>query len=310
MKRLIILNPNSNNGKAAQNFQVLLPDLQARLSNLDLYETQAPLDCTRKVREVLKSKAYDQILIAGGDGTVNEAVNGYFEGREFLGEDTPMGIIDLGTGGDFNKTLRQKSGLYDVAVKDNTYQKVDCGRVFYAERPDDIYHFINIASVGVSGQTLQSLKNSNFQMGSPAYFYHTIKSLIAYSPAKARIDYTDENGLSQSMETEVINFFVCNGRFNGGGMNWAPRGDIDDGLFDIVIIGGVSKIKLITESPKVYSGRISEFPGVKEFSAREIRMTPLKPMYVELDGEVPDLKTHAENQIQLEVVRAQFPLIL
>lgn len=310
MNRLIILNPGSKHGKAGRDFSRMLPDLRIQLPELEVYRTKAPGDCTTKVRHSLKSGNYDQILIAGGDGTINEAVNGYFEDRDFLGKNIPLGIINLGTGGDLKRTLRRKSLLYDVALKENQFRTVDCGRITFSRQPDNIFHFINMTSLGLSGQMLKSLKNSTFQWGAPAYFYHSIKTLFSFDPVMTTVDYADKKGNEQTLQTDFLNFFICNGSYNGGGMNWAPRSEIDDGLFDIVVIGGVSKTRLIMECPKIYSGQISQFPGVKEFRASKVRVTPLRDVHIEMDGEICEWQANPKNQICIELLPARFPLVL
>ncbi|HMW58387.1 MAG TPA: diacylglycerol kinase family protein [Leptospiraceae bacterium] len=304
MKRLVILNPKSRSGRALTVFRALEPDIRARLGQLDVYETTAPLDATARVREALRKRQYDQILIAGGDGTINEAVNGYFDGKKQIDTKIPMGVFNLGTGGDFYKTVQQLSGVYDVAIKENKSKKVDVGRVTIG---GEVRHFINIASAGVAGQIMNSLKNSTFQWGSPAYYYHTVKSLILYRPQTVTIRYVS-NGKKEEVRVSLLNFFACNGRFNGGGMNWAPNAQLNDGLFDCVIIGGVSKMKLVTQSPKVYAGRISEFPGTVQFRASEVSLISEQTVEGEADGEVYVM--NGGGEIRYETLPGCLPLIL
>lgn len=310
MKRLIVLNPNSKNGKAAREFQKLHPEIEARLGQTEVYLTKAPGDATVRIRAALKEKAYLQILVAGGDGTINEAVNGYFENGKILSQAVPMGVINLGTGGDFYKTIREFSGLYDVSIKENSFQLVDCGVVERAG--DDLRHyFINISSVGMAGFVLDSLKKSSFQWGAPAYFYHSLKTLVLYQPHKVTIDYKDPGGKSHSFDTDLLNFFVCNGKFSGGGMGWAPRGEIRDGIFNLTLLAGSGKMQLVTQSSKIYAGRISEFPGVKEMEATEVNLHHKHRVKVEADGEVlPEVSDKGGGEVRFRMLPQVFPLIL
>ena len=307
LKRLIILNPASKNGKGARVFQKLRPQLQERLGNVKVYETTGPRDATSRVRAALKAKEYNQILVAGGDGTVNETVNGYFENGEILDRKVSMGVINLGTGGDFHKTLRQISGLYDVSIKENSYRNVDIGRVI-ASPGVEAQYFINIASAGLGGQIMTSLKASSFQWGSPAYFYHTLKNLALYHPPKIHIRYLDEAGEWREIDTAVLNFFVCNGRYSGGGMNWAPHGDVEDGVFDVVIIPNIGKAKLVTESSRLYSGRIAEIPGIEFHKAREVIIQSAEKLSGEADGEV--YNPQPDQEVKYELLANTFPLII
>ncbi len=108
-----------------------------------------------------------------------------------------------------------------------------------------------------------------------------------------------------------MNFFVCNARFSGGGMAWAPRAVLDDGAFDLVLIGGVSKLKMITDSSKVYGGRISEFPGVREYRASEVIVRSEQAFSGEIDGELFK-PAHADGvcEARYEVLPGKLPLIL
>ncbi len=310
MKRLIVLNPNSRNGKAARDFQKIHPEIERSLGRTEVYLTTGPGDATVRIRAALKEKAFGQVLVAGGDGTINEAVNGYFEDGKILSQKTPLGVINLGTGGDFYKTIRELSGLYDLSIKENKFQLVDCGVV---ERTGDSlrHYFINISSVGMAGHVLTSLKNSSFQWGAPAYFYHSLKTLILYQPEHVTIEYVDGQGKQQSLDTELLNFFVCNGRFSGGGMGWAPRGEISDGLFNLTLLSGGSKMQLVTQSSKIYAGRVAEFPGVKQMEAREVTVRHHNRVKVEADGEVlPDSSDKGAGAVHFHLLPKTFPLIL
>lgn len=310
MKRLIVLNPNSKNGKAAKEFERLHPEMEAELGPTEVYLTKAPGDATLHIRKSLQAGLYSQILVAGGDGTINEAVNGYFHDGAIISKTVPLGVINLGTGGDFYRTIREVSGLYDVSIKENQYRLVDCG-VVERSSDDRQYYFINISSVGMAGDVLESLKRSSFQWGAPAYFYHTIKTLILYRAPKVTIEYVTPENARKSLETDVLNFFVCNGRFSGGGMGWAPKGDISDGTFNLTLLAGGNKMQLITQSPKIYAGRIAEFPGVQELEAKEVIVRHKHRLQVETDGEVvPQSSDKGSGEIRYRVIPGQFPLIL
>lgn len=304
MKRLIVLNPQSKAGRGGRVFRDMREALEKRLGRVELYETTGPMDASVRVREALKKKQFDQLIIAGGDGTINEAVNGYFEDGKVLSRKVPLGVLNLGTGGDFHKTVSQLSPLYDVALKENQFRMADCGLVHFDGQSRA---FINIASAGVAGQIMHSLKSSSFQWGSPAYLYHTLKSLALYQPKKTKIQYAGPGGSSGEFQTTLLNFFACNGRFNGGGMNWAPGAGIDDGVFDVVVIGDVSKAQLVIQSPKVYAGRISEFPGTRQFRATEIKLSCEGLIQGEADGEVFE---SAKGELRYQILPGAIPLVL
>tara|TARA_Y100001937_G_scaffold61180_3_gene83729 strand:- start:2332 stop:3255 length:924 start_codon:yes stop_codon:yes gene_type:complete len=305
MKRLIILNPKSRAGNARAAFQEMEPELREKLGEFDLHETSGPMDASAKVRSALKSGGYAQIIVAGGDGSINEAVNGYFEEGKLLSDTVPLGVISLGTGSDFIKTLRQVSAVYDVALQKNTFKLVDLGLV---RTEKDRRYFINIASAGIAGKIMQSLKSSRFQHGSPAYYFHTVKSLFLYNPEIVKLSYEDGQGELHSRELRLLNFFACNGRFNGGGMNWAPTADLQDGLFNGLVVGDVSKTRMVMASSRVYSGHIDGFPGSTQFQARKMTLESKKKIQGEADGEL--YGSEGPARVDYEILPSCFPLVL
>ncbi len=301
---MVILNPASKGGMGARIFGKREDDLRSSLGDFEIYSTLARADATRFVREVLKKGRVDQILVAGGDGTINEVVNGYFDGDALISKTVGLGIINLGSGGDFFRALKQVSPDYATALRDNRTHKVDCGKLTLF---DHSVHFMNIASAGVAGKIMYSRENSSFQAGTIAYFYHTIKSLIAYKPGPMVIKYSDEKGANQTLNVSPLNFFACNGKFNGAGMNWAPDSKLDDGLLDVVIIAGVSKMKLVLNSKLVYAGRVGEFPGIIQFRAREITIESRDRVQGEADGEVYE---SPPGKLHYQIIPGAIPLVM
>lgn len=304
MRRLVILNPVSRGGRARELFRKLEPELKTTLGSFEVFETRDRLDATTTVRKVLSEKRFDQLLVAGGDGTVNEVVNGYFDGDRLLSNSTGLGIVNLGSGGDFFRGLLQVSPDYQTALRENRIKHVDCGKLTIG---GDSKYFINIASVGVAGNIMYSRENSSFRAGTVAYFYHTLKCLVAFEPLDMKISWVDEKNQQQESIVKPLNVFVCNGRFNGAGMNWAPQASISDGLFDVVFIAGVSKLKLVSNSRLVYAGQVSKFPGIKQFHAREVTISPGSMVRGEADGEIYESRGFP---LHYKMIPATLPLVM
>lgn len=310
MKRIVILNPKSRSGASQAAFEKQRPELEKNLGAFDVYCTTAPKDCTRKVREILETKEYDQILIAGGDGSINEAVNGYFNQQgKLLSDSIPLGIINLGTGGDFIKTIRKKTGIYVDALKNNTFKMVDCG-LSTLENGKDPHYFINITSIGMGGDINRQMKASSFQFGKAAYFYHSLSVLFKYTPAPSKIIITKPDGNIQEVEAEIVNFFVCNAEYNGGGMDWAPFANIEDGILDLVLVGKAPKRKMILESHKIYSGQVGTMTGVSQYKATEVRVIPIRTLSQEIDGEVREMDYFNTHEFHFKVIPKTIPMIM
>ncbi|MBI3395727.1 MAG: hypothetical protein HY042_07830 [Spirochaetia bacterium] len=309
LKRVVILNPKSKNGKAAKAFERLRGDLEKDIGAFELVLTEGPGDCTAKVRKILKSESHEQVLIAGGDGSVNEAVNGYFENGKPLSSNIPLGVINLGTGGDFYKTLRKRNPRYHEALRENQFRKIDCG-LTTLEKGADPRYFINITSMGLGGDVNRQMKASAFQRGMPAYFWHSLTSLFKYSPPDCRFRIKKPSGDWEELEAKLVNFFVCNAEYNGGGMRWAPKSDFEDGVLDLVLVSDVSKTKLVTESHRIYSGDIAKMTGVREFHGTEVEAFPARTVSQEIDGEVRHMDYLRTHEFYFRIMPKSIPAVM
>ncbi|MEC5127286.1 diacylglycerol kinase family protein [Verrucomicrobiales bacterium BCK34] len=308
MRRLIILNPASRHGAAKKTFVAQKAMWRELLGEFEVYHTTGPGDATREVTKVLRNRTADQILIAGGDGSINEAARGYWHEGKLIRNDVPLGIINLGTGGDFYKSVTAASENYEEALVENRFTRIDSALVrdnHHMERT-----FINISSVGLAGEMLGRLKASSFQRGAAAYFYHTLRSLISFAPREVTVVWEDEQGATQTRDTELINGFVCNGRYSGGGMQWAPLAELNDGLLRITLITGRRKLPLILQSGKLYSGKIEKFPGAETFAAKRVRFCFKSQVSLETDGEPVAIEKEGPVEFEFSVVAKSFPLVL
>ena len=158
---------------------------------------------------------------------------------------------------------------------------------------------------------LKNLKASGFQSGAAAYFFHTVKTLLGYRPDPVDIEFTDADGEVQNLEVDLINLFICNGRCSGGGMKWAPSADLADGLFEVTLISGRRKLPLITNSGKVYAGRIADFPGAGLMQAGEVVVRFDSGIALEADGEVIATDPgEGKCEIRFGLKKQVFPLVI
>lgn len=309
MKRLVILNPHSRHGTAGRRFARERDRWRHDLGDFDVRETLHSGHATDLVRETLRRGGVDQILVAGGDGTIHEALCGYWsDGAEGL-PPVPLGILNLGTGGDLHRTVTAASGDYRNALIGNRSRLVDVGTVRAADT-GPAAPFLNIASVGMAGAMLRSLKASSFQSGSAAYFYHTLKTLIRFQPLEVRASWRGPSGVEDSFEGSLYNLFACNGRFSGGGMEWAPTARLDSGELVFTLVTGTRRWPLVRHSGLVYRGRIAEFPGAITFSAVSLSVRAASPLSLETDGEIADLPGGGAPGFTFRVHPRVFPLVL
>lgn len=341
LRRLIILNPTTGQGDGVAYFEKIKASLREKLTEFDLYLTRGPRDATLRTREALHSRSHDQIIAAGGDGTINEVLNGYFDGKRLITRKVPLGVVDLGSGADFIRTLNELSDGYDVALQQNRRIWADIGQVELLplldmplptnprdrkkfertlrelRRETQIQRrlFINIASSGLSGHIVRSLFRSRLNSGPAAYYYHSLKTFLKHRSTTARVLYCrDEKSPWEELTGPLLNLFVCNGRYNGGGMLWAPPAYLDDGYFHGVHMTPSPAYRMIWESRHFYNGRLEEISGLQSFQAKRVLLIPTITMDSETDGELLPMMgvegAPAARMLLYSVVPRSIPLVL
>ena len=231
------------------------------------------------------------VVAMGGDGTISEVVDGLMANA---GDEPPhveLGILPFGTGGDFIRTLEIPRELKAAArrLAGGALRRVDVGRLTYTSNQgqQESRHFINIASFGVAGLVDRLVnKGSNALGGRLSFGLATVRATAKFRPQRAMLR------LDGGPEREVLlhNVAVANGRFFGGGMKVAPEAELDDGLFDVVIMGAMSLKELLTRGHLIYSGAHLELPQVSLASASKVEARPVDPaehILLDVDGETP-----------------------
>jgi len=305
LERLVILNPAGDLGGAEKRFGEILPFIDEKFGRFKLYITARPGDAAFRVRAALRAGECFQILAAGGDGTVNECVNGYFENGRLLRDDVPLGIINLGAAGNLHRTLCELGGAYEVSVRENLYRRADLGEIIM--NPGERRHyFINGATAGTAPSVT---RDSHLTREGPR-FLRTLKSLQRYKPARMKFRILSAGETWRGFECGLWRFMVQNGRYRGAGMNPAPRAGLEDGLFDLVIFDDMSRLKRLMESSKMYDGRIREMKGVTEFRAREAVISSGYALSIEADGDVIAVEEDCITECRFRVLPGAFPLVV
>jgi YegS/Rv2252/BmrU family lipid kinase len=267
---LFLVNPASANGATRRRW----PELARRAAALGLTgETvlsAAPGDLAAAARE-----ADDALLVVvGGDGTVNEVVNGV------AGTGAEIAVLPSGTGQDFGRTHGIPARFEDavlVALRGET-RVVDLGRVDY--RGGSRY-FANVGSVGMSGAVAERANRTSKALGGKAtFFYALTREFLAWQNTEVTVTFDDAE--RRGRMHDVI---VANGVWHGGGMKLAPDARPDDGLFDVVLIGDVGKVDFLTTAPKLYSGGHVSHPKVEVVRSTRVTVDGADPLPIELDGE-------------------------
>jgi diacylglycerol kinase (ATP) len=214
---------------------------------------------------------------------VNEVVNGIAGA-----ERAELAIIPRGTGGDFVRTFGIPSKLEDavrVALEGKT-RTIDLGRGSYRAwtGEDGESYFANIASAGMSGAVAKRTNEATRAPlgGKVAYLWSTVAVFARWSHVELRVavDAEERSG-------PMFDVLVANGRYLAGGMKIAPDAEPDDGLFDVILIGDISKRDLVMTMPKIYRGTYLPHPKAEVLRGASVTVEAAEPLPVELDGEQP-----------------------
>jgi YegS/Rv2252/BmrU family lipid kinase len=288
----VIVNPASANGATGRHWPELRAAIDKVLDRWDNQFTLTPGDATRLARQATKD-GYQMIVAVGGDGTMNEVVTGLFEeagGGKLIRDDLILAPIRAGTGGDFARLLQLPHKLpASVAhLAGGATRLCDLGRIDYiAHGGAPAWRgFLNIASFGLSGLVDEKVNSTTKMFGAKGSFLAgTFRALAAYRPQSVEIDVGGEN----VYRGPLIVGAVANGQFFGGGMQFCPRAEIDDGQFDVVWMVSVG-VKEVASILDLYSGRAIEWRSMRSTRGRTVEARPSDPsarVLIDVDGEQP-----------------------
>ncbi len=287
-----VINPASSGGRTAALWPDLKTKLEARIGPVQPVFTAARGSATDLTRSALRA-GMQTIIAVGGDGTVNECVNGFFQDGEPVAPEASLAMIMSGTGGDLRRTLGFDGSLdaYVDAIAAGPVQSLDLGRLDFA-RADGApatRMFINIASFGISGAVVTAVNRAQLSKwlgGRFAFFWATLTTGLTY--AAPMVSLTLDGGPAQTLPLHVA--AVANGRFFGGGMMIAPDADPQDGMFDLVTIRRLSFLESAGRSGAIYRGAHVSDPKVSVARVRTLVAEPadgVATVLLDVDGEAP-----------------------
>ena len=287
MKTFLVVNPQSANGQTGRRWPELSAQVARALGEFSHGFTQGPLDAARLAGQAIK-EGFDCVVSVGGDGTLNEVVNGFFEGGSAIRPNVALGVITRGTGGDFGKTFGWDRSL-DAAlarIKAEATRDLDVGLVEFTATSGELAtrYFANICSFGASGQVDHEVnKGSKALGGTVSFLLGTVRALVKYSDRTVRLSVDG----APMEELKVTTLAVANGQFFGSGMRVAPDADPCDGLFDVTVWTGYGLADFVLKSKSVYNGRHTRWSGTRQLRCRSIRAESDEEVLLDVDGEQP-----------------------
>ena len=232
------------------------------------------------------NKGFRKILVVGGDGTINEVVNGVFIQQQALTQDVLLSVIAVGTGNDwirmFGIPLKYSEAIRAIVNEYSFLQ--DVGMIsFHDSNYRQSRYMANVAGVGFDAyvnRKYNHLKEEG-RRGKWLYLWSTLKAILNYSSTGIKMYVDDELVVNELVYSATIGI----GKYNGGGMLQMPEAVADDGLFDLTIIRRMSPLKVLLNFKVLFNGRIYRLPSTSLDRGRRIRIESSPEIAVEVDGE-------------------------
>lgn len=281
---LAIVNPNAGAGKCAEDWPKIEGLLRKYKVAFDPVFTERRYHAMVLSRKMIR-KGYRKIMVVGGDGTMNEVINGLFAQENLITTDITLGIIPVGTGNDwarmFGISFNYEEAIQTL-IKEKTFIQ-DAGRVVFNRSDRKLgRYFINIAGLGFDALVTRK-SNDLKERGKRSkllYFWNIFTSLFGYRHFHASVIV---DGTVHECDIFSMNVGIC--QYNGGGMKQLPLAVPDDGIFDLTIIKKIGKFEILRSLPVLYNGKINRHPKVISLNGKKIRINTSKIIFLETDGE-------------------------
>jgi len=286
-KMHVIINPASASGKTGQRQAHILSILE-RIFGKDysLCVTTQPLEATSSARKAALAGC-SLIIAAGGDGTIQEVVNGLFSGGKPLSPYCSLGIINSGTGQGFAQSLGLPADIesQSESIGNGQTRLIDIGRAIFSNGNGSYVerYFVNECQAGIGGEVVKRIRPGHKKIGGLlAFGVSTLATALNYP--NRRISVSVDGGAKTS--GRFIGIVAANGNFMAGGMKLAPQAKVEDGLLDILFIHEQTLGERLRNFPKIYSGSHVASPKFSYFKAKSISLASEEDVSLEADGEL------------------------
>jgi diacylglycerol kinase (ATP) len=282
----IILNPAAGNGRAGREWPALAERLRAAGIAFRQMVTCGPGDATLLARQAIADGA-ERLIVVGGDGTLNEVVNGYLgDGGDVVQDGPVIALVPLGTGSDFARGLGIPGGVAAVEVlKRGRPRPLDLGVATFrdARGREATRAFANVADFGLGPETSDLIARGPKRLGAAAYLYGALRAIAAFTPTPIRV-VVDGTTVYDGPSGMAV---VANGSYFGGGMQVAPQAGVDDGVFDVLVLDCDDRRTLVTGIlPRIYRGTHIDHAAVHQWRGQAVMIEAARAFPLELDGEI------------------------
>lgn len=280
---LVILNPAAGGGRSGRQAPAILDALRAEGMDLEVVRTERPGHAS-ELAAVAWERGERRFVVAGGDGTAGEVLNGVLPAALSAGERPWLGFLPLGTGNSFLKDFGPGDMDHALAaLRQDRARACDAVRLVYAggER-----YFTNIVSMGFAAEVARVTNRHLKPLGALGYLVGVFLTTLAMRTH--RLPYRVDDGPLRDGPLTMLN--LCNSQYTGGNMHMAPGADTADGLLDLVHVGVMGRASLLATLPRIFTGTHVEHAAVSVLRGRVLHFEVEGEVPVTVDGESLELR--------------------
>lgn len=278
----LIVNPNAGSGKCLKNWPTILKLVKRSKIDFEFEFTERRGHAIELSQKFIEN-GYRRLLVVGGDGTLNEVVNGIFIQKFVESKEITLGMIPVGTGNDWCRTFQVPTKYIDAIklVRDEKTVIQDIGLVDFHNNEFPIRYFANVAGIGFDASVAHAANKLKDQGKGNALSYIIIllKTLLKYNSKSMQLTVGEKE-----FKERMFSIGIGIGKYNGGGMKQLPNAIANDGLLDITIIKNISKWTVIKELKGLYDGSFITHPKIEALQNNQIYFAK-NQLEIETDGE-------------------------
>ena len=279
----MIVNPASAGGRTGQRWAGIEHRLRMEGGRIEVCFTCARGHATTLAREAVAA-GYQTIAAVGGDGTLNEVVNGLIT-DDGANQNVRLGFVPGGTASDFGRSMGLSRNPMEAALHllNAEPRWLDVGQITCKlGKATNTRYFINVAGLGFDGDVSNRVNLRGKPLGGTIpYLTSLLVTLFTYRSKQVR--WTLDGCRREEVLTSIV---VANGLYFGGGMRISPNSKMDDGLFHVITLGDWGKLEFLANLPRVYRGTHLKHPKVKEYVGREVIVEADGRMFLQAEGDL------------------------
>ena len=283
----IIVNPASAGGKTGRRMAEILSKIDRCYGKrYSLFVTQKSLQAGDSASEAVRNGAR-LVIAVGGDGTLQEVVNGLFSNGHLMNPDCHLGIVCSGTGKGFAQSIGLPAAIQDQIelIHEGHFRSVDIAKVHYRNREGvpSYRYYLNECQLGIGGAVVRNVQQNHKRLGGTlAFGLGTLETTFRYRNQSMTVTANVEKHCFGRFTGIVI----ANGAYTGGGMNLTPGARVDDGQLNVLLMHDLSIVQRLRVFPRIYSGSHVRSALFTHFKASTVTVESDEQVLVEADGEL------------------------